>query len=115
MVTYDGRGFPFGNNEFDICWCNAVLEHVGNRKRQIEFLREIRRVLEATLVITPKKLFPIAPHARVPMLHYLPKKYCDKILVKLGGNGRLIHICISVVSQRYLNKFNCLPGSGPDS
>jgi len=83
-VCYDGRGFPFGNDEFDICWCNAVLEHVGNRERQIEFLREIRRVSKAAFVSTPTKFLPIEPHTRIPVLHYLPKSIFDKLLILFG-------------------------------
>ena len=32
-VYYQGGIFPFANNYFDICWSNAVLEHVGDRQK----------------------------------------------------------------------------------
>ena len=44
FIKYDGDIFPFDNKTFDICWSNAVLEHVGDRKKQILFLKEITRV-----------------------------------------------------------------------
>ena len=84
VVNYDGQGFPFRNHEFDICWCNAVLEHVGNRERQIEFVREISRVSRAAFVTTPNKYFPIEPHTRVPILHFLPKYIFDNLLRCFG-------------------------------
>jgi SAM-dependent methyltransferase len=40
---YDGKTFPFGDQEFDAVLCNQVLEHVFNPD---EFLREIHRVLK---------------------------------------------------------------------
>ena len=39
---YDGKIFPFSDNEYDSILCNQVLEHVFNPD---EFLSEIRRVL----------------------------------------------------------------------
>ena len=32
-VIYKGGSFPFKDKEFDICWCNAVIEHVGDRTK----------------------------------------------------------------------------------
>jgi SAM-dependent methyltransferase len=48
---YDGRVFPFPDNEFDAVLCNQVLEHVFNPD---EFLSEIYRVMkpEAKMVLT---------------------------------------------------------------
>ena len=40
---YDGKIFPFNENEFDSVLCNQVLEHVFNPD---EFLSEIKRVLK---------------------------------------------------------------------
>lgn len=84
IVKYDGVKFPFADKEFDICWCNAVLEHVGPRDKQMLFLREIRRVSKTAFVTTPNRLFPFEIHTRFFLLHYLPKKYFDIILKKLG-------------------------------
>ena len=48
---YDGKIFPFNENEFDSVLCNQVLEHVFNPD---EFLSEIKRVLKPSgrLLIT---------------------------------------------------------------
>ena len=40
---YDGKSFPFHDDEFDSVLCNQVLEHVFNPD---EFLSEIKRVLK---------------------------------------------------------------------
>ena len=44
VVHYDGRVFPFEDKTFDVLWSNAVIEHVGARNKQLNFLREIKRV-----------------------------------------------------------------------
>lgn len=79
-VVYDGRIFPFADRSFDICWSNAVLEHVGGWERQVQFLREIRRVAAAAFVTTPNRYFPIEVHTKLPFLHWLPKKVFDRLL-----------------------------------
>jgi len=37
VVRYNGGVFPFKTNEFDICWSNATIEHVGSREKQLFF------------------------------------------------------------------------------
>ena len=83
-VVYDGKIFPFKDNEFDICWSNAVIEHVGNFERQTLFLKELLRTGKSVYFTTPNRLFPIEIHNRVPLLHYLPKKVFDKIMFLLN-------------------------------
>lgn len=83
-IKYDGKIFPFADKEFDICWSNAVLEHVGNTDAQILFLKEIKRVAKRAFISTPNKFFPIEVHTKIPLLHFLPKRMFDKILVCTG-------------------------------
>lgn len=79
-VSYDGTVFPFSDKSFDICWSNAVIEHVGDRIRQLFFLKEIRRVANRAFITTPNKWFPIELHTRIVLLHYFPKRIFDIIL-----------------------------------
>lgn len=87
-VRYDGTTFPFADGEFDVCWSNAVLEHVGRhanrREAQVYFLREIDRVSRTAFVTTPNKRFPVEVHTRTPLLHWLPKRMFDAYLRKRG-------------------------------
>jgi SAM-dependent methyltransferase len=83
-ITYDGKKFPFSNKEFDICWSNAVIEHVGDKNAQIDFLKEVQRIAKSFFITTPNRLFPIEVHTRIPFLHFLPKTYFDKILTFIG-------------------------------
>jgi SAM-dependent methyltransferase len=84
VVQYDGDDFPFDDNEFDVCWSNAVIEHVGNRERQLKFLSEINRVARSAYITTPNRFFPIEVHTRTPLLHFLPKPMFDGYLRRVG-------------------------------
>lgn len=84
VVMYDGRIFPFGDKSFDICWSNAVLEHVGDFEPQALFLKEIARVSRRAFVTTPNRCFPVEVHTKIPFVHYLPSRFRDAIYRKLG-------------------------------
>jgi SAM-dependent methyltransferase len=86
VVRYNGGEFPFADKEFDICWSNAVIEHVGNRDRQLSFLAEVARVSKRAFVTTPNRYFPIEVHTLTPLLHFLPKDVFDHYL-RLVGKG----------------------------
>lgn len=86
VVKYGGGIFPFRDKQFDVCWSNATLEHVGGEEKQILFLREIARVADQAFVTTPNKNFPIEVHTRTPFLHFLPKKFFDAYL-RITGRG----------------------------
>ena len=83
-VKYDGNKFPFDDRTFDVCWSNAVLEHVGNGDKQTMFLKEIKRVAKVAFITTPNKYFPVEVHTRTPLLHFLSKKLFDKYLSLIG-------------------------------
>lgn len=84
VVFYDGNYFPFADKEFDIAWSNAVIEHVGDYEKQLFFLSELIRTGKSIFITTPNRWFPVEVHTRLPFLHYLPKKYFDKILRIIG-------------------------------
>lgn len=72
-IVADGKSLPFDDLEFDIAFCNSVIEHLGDFKSQIEFANEIIRVAHNYFVQTPNKGFPIEPHFITPFVHWLPK------------------------------------------
>ena len=84
VVRYDGNIFPFKNKEFDIVWSNAVIEHVGNYEKQKFFVSELVRTGKKIFMTTPNRFFPFEVHTRLPLLHFLPKKYFDKIMIMIG-------------------------------
>lgn len=83
-VVYDGIDFPFSDKSFDICWSNAVLEHVGDFDQQVHFLKEVARVSKSFFITTPNRFFPIEVHTKIPLLHYLPTVWRDKLYCLLG-------------------------------
>ncbi len=84
FIKYDGSVFPFKDKAFDICWSNAVIEHVGELGNQLFFLKEIKRVSKKAFITTPNKYFPVELHTRTPLLHYLPKSMFDGYLRLIG-------------------------------
>lgn len=94
-ISYDGINFPFADKLFDICWSNAVIEHVGDREKQLHFLKEVRRVAKSGFITTPNRKFPIEVHTRIPLLHYLPKRIFDKFLNLINkgwASGDYMHL-----------------------
>jgi SAM-dependent methyltransferase len=107
VVQYDGNTFPFADQQFDVCWSNAVIEHVGDATRQLQFLKEIRRVSKRGFITTPNKLFPIELHTRTPLLHWLPKPAFDAFLRMTGkawATGDYMHLLTIRELRRLLTR-----------
>ena len=96
VIGYDGKIFPFKDNSFDFIWCNAVIEHVGDKDRQQLFLSEIIRVAKKRIFITtPNKGFPIEAHTHIPLFHWLPKPFFDWVAIMIGkqwATGNYMHL-----------------------
>jgi SAM-dependent methyltransferase len=79
-LAYDGKHIPFDDDSFDVCWSNAVIEHVGDSAAQLQFLKELMRTAKAVFLTTPNRYFPVEVHTRTPLLHFLPKSTFDRYL-----------------------------------
>lgn len=75
---------PFNNNEFDIAFSNAVIEHVGSRESQIAFILEMLRVSRSFFLTTPNRWFPVEFHTALPFIHFLPRPVYRKVLAVFG-------------------------------
>lgn len=87
LLEEDGP-LPFKDDEFDVVFCNSVIEHVTLPKelclermdqrewrsrswdRQKQFADEIRRISKAYFVQTPHKGFPIEAHSWLPFANW---------------------------------------------
>lgn len=75
-----GEPLPFDDNEFDVVYSNAVLEHVGSRTQQGRFIAEMCRVAPRRFLAVPNRGFPIETHTCLPLVHYLPKQLFRRLL-----------------------------------
>ncbi|MCI0412586.1 class I SAM-dependent methyltransferase [bacterium] len=80
-----GSTFPFADDHFDICYCNAVVEHVGEEQYQREFVREVLRISRKVFLTTPNRGYPIDFHKMLPFLHWLPMDWYRNI-ISWGGD-----------------------------
>jgi SAM-dependent methyltransferase len=62
---------PFADGEFDLAYCNSVIEHIEAARRPA-FAAELRRVARGWYVQTPARSFPIEPHSLLPGAQWLP-------------------------------------------
>lgn len=80
----DGRALPFGDQSFDIVFSGAVIEHVGSRENQRQFVREACRVGRNVFITTPNRFFPVEAHSYLPLISYFPPRVFRGILSTVG-------------------------------
>src|ERR1039458_1713493 len=72
-VTGDARHLSeFGDEYFDFCFSNSVIEHVGTLADQHAMAKEVRRLASGYFVQTPYRYFPLEPHFHVPLWAQTP-------------------------------------------
>jgi SAM-dependent methyltransferase len=76
---------PFADGEFDLAYCNSVIEHVPVARRR-SFAAELRRVARGWYVQTPARSFPLEPHSLLPGAHWLPVPL-RRAYWRLGATG----------------------------
>ncbi len=89
-VRADGRELPFADDEFDIGFSNAVVEHVGGPDDQRRFVHELCRVSKRVFITTPNKWFPLEVHTLLPFVHWLPvreREWLYRTLHRPAGLG----------------------------
>jgi hypothetical protein len=104
FLRADGRNLPFCDGSFDYVHSSAVLEHVGCRENQLQFLREAWRVCRKGIFITtPNRWFPVEFHTLLPILHWLPPRWFRAILAAAGNDFFASEENLNLVSKHSLN------------
>ena len=83
-ICGNGLQLPFADKSFDVCYCNAVVEHLFSEANQIAFAAEIMRVSKSWFVTTPNRWFPFEPHMRLPFITWFPQKWQHRIGYHFG-------------------------------
>ena len=103
FVRVDPGPLPFPDNSFDIVHASAVIEHVGNRRRQGEFLAELWRVARLGIfVTTPNRWFPVEFHTVLPLVHWLPPALFRSVLAVLRKDFYAREENLNLLSSRSL-------------
>jgi hypothetical protein len=94
---------PFPHRAFDIVHSSAVIEHVGNRQRQAEFVSELWRVAKfGIFVATPNRWFPVEFHTVLPLVHWLPPATFRAVLCRVGKSFYAREENLNLLSRRAL-------------
>ena len=81
FIKGNGKNIKLKKNSFDISFCSATIEHVGNYKSQKKLISELYRVSKKFVFLTtPNRSFPIDFHTKLPIIHLMPKVIHRKIL-----------------------------------
>ena len=105
FVLADGRHLPFADGSFDFVHSSAVIEHVGSRARQVQFLRECFRVARKGMFITtPNRWFPIEFHTVLPLLHWLPPNLYRRVLTAVGKDFYAAEENLNLLSRNNLTQ-----------
>jgi len=73
-----------GVREFDLVTSSAVLEHCGDRARQMTHIKECGRVADMVFLTTPSRWHWLEFHTKIPLIHWLPKSM-HRALLKMAG------------------------------
>ena len=84
FVRIEGERLPFPDDHFDLLFCSAVVEHVGDRARQRRFISDALRVTKCFFFTTPNRVFPLDFHTLLPFVHWLPQREHQRVLRAMG-------------------------------
>ena len=116
----DARRMPdFADGSFDLVYSNSVIEHVGRWSDQKAMADEVRRIAPHYFVQTPNYWFPVEPHFRAPLFHFLPEPIRLRIVMamKLGfyPRSRTVDEAYAVIEDAVLRDHRSMAALFPDA
>lgn len=110
FVQGDARQLPFADGSFDLVFSSAVIEHVGSREQQAQFLSECIRVARRHVFLTtPNRWFPLEMHSGLPIVHWLPDVWFRCVLRCFGFHELAKESNLNLLTARDLVGL-CNPG-----
>ena len=84
-ITENFSQDEIANFQSDLVISNATIEHVGSFENQIKMCKNIINLSKKYFIImTPNRFHPLEFHTKLPIIHWLPKKFHRQILRLLG-------------------------------
>lgn len=84
LIEFNGFDFPLFEEKFDFAFSNAVIEHVGDNNKQIEWLSEIKKICNTLMITTPNRWLPFETHSMTFFFHWFPDNIRNYIYRKIG-------------------------------
>lgn len=72
------------SKSFDLVYSNSVIEHVGEWEDMQKMAAEVERLADRHHIQTPNFWFPVDPHYRSLMFHWLPDNAKARMLMRRG-------------------------------
>ncbi len=101
----------FSDNEIevfssDLVISNATIEHVGSDNNQLKMIENIIKLCKKHfIIITPNRYYPIEFHSKIPLIHWLPKKFHRTLLSLFKQNFLSLEENLNLLSKSDFEKF----------